>query len=218
MSKEQNLSAKAQKVDLTLVSSHANEAEARVLELGDAKYSRRDYLNRDNYDQDAMRALLRHVGEVMKGNQYDEESGQHHLAHVRANCGIILECWAVHKVEPGVNWPHEAAKPEIGSPPVFVGENGYTSGDGVKTNPVGTITNSPGYDPVSQGEAADAFEQVREIHKAFEQKHPIGALPEEKGIHEAFRRGPAAREKTGPPRSPYDLAKVPRPKGGPAIG
>ena len=176
MSKERNLSAKSKKVDLTLVSSHANEAEARVLELGDAKYSRRDYLNQPNYDQDAMRALLRHVGEVMKGNQYDEESGQHHLAHVRANCGIILECWAVHKVEPGVNWPHVAAKPEIGSPPHFVGENGYSKD-----------ADMPACEPVSQGEAADFFDQAREIHKAFTEKHP----------------------------SPYDLAKVKRPRGYP---
>ena len=67
---DSNLSEKSKKVDLTLVSAVANEAEARVLEVGDSKYSRRDYLNRDHYDQEAMRALLRHVSEIMKGNQY----------------------------------------------------------------------------------------------------------------------------------------------------
>ena len=113
-------SIKAAKIDLTLISANANEAEARVLAVGDSKYSRRDYLDQPEYDLEAMRALLRHVAEIMKGEQYDEESGQHHLAHVRANAGIILEVWAVHKVEPGVNWPHVPAKPKLGDPPVFV--------------------------------------------------------------------------------------------------
>ena len=111
MDQDLNHLDKAKKVDLTLVSAHANEAEAKVLAVGDSKYSRRDYISRKDYDVAAMKALLRHVAEVMKGNQYDEETGQHHLAHVRANAGIILEIWAANGTEPGRGWPHEPAKP-----------------------------------------------------------------------------------------------------------
>jgi hypothetical protein len=117
MTTAEKYALKNRKVDLTLVSAHANETEARVLEMGDAKYARRDYLKQENYDLEAMRALLRHVAAIMKGQQYDQESGQHHLAHVRANCGIILECFAFHNIEPGKNWPHEAATPKLESPP-----------------------------------------------------------------------------------------------------
>ena len=131
MNKSEKYAAKAKKVDLTLISANANETEARVLEMGDAKYSRRDYLNQPDYDLEAMRALLRHVSEIMKGEQYDEESGQHHLAHVRANAGIILEFWASHNVEPGVNWPHVPAKPKLGSPPTEIVADDEKAGDRV---------------------------------------------------------------------------------------
>lgn len=130
---DQQYAEKAAKVDLTLISAHAAEAEARVLMFGDSKYSRRDYLNQPDYDLEAMRALLRHVGEVMKGNQYDQETGQHHLAHIRANAGIILECWAVHDVEPSVNWPHVAAKPKVGKVPAGLVTG--TMAPGAENNP-----------------------------------------------------------------------------------
>ena len=108
---------KSTKVDLTLVSQHASEQESRVLAHGDGKYERRDYLDKPDYDREAFKALLRHVGAILKGEQYDDETGQHHLAHVRANTGIILEYWATHTVEPGINWPHVAASPALESPP-----------------------------------------------------------------------------------------------------
>lgn len=119
MKKAEKYDMKSKKVDLTLISANAAEAEARVLMFGDSKYSRRDYLEQPDYDLEAMRALLRHVSEIMKGEQYDQETGQHHLAHIRANAGIILECWAVHGSEPGANWPHVAAGPKLASPPEF---------------------------------------------------------------------------------------------------
>lgn len=111
MSASPDYSEKFAKVDLTLISSVATEAEGRVLMHGDSKYARRSYLERPGYDIEAFRGLLRHVAAIMKGEQYDAETGQHHLAHIRANTGIILECWESHNEEPSARWPHEPAKP-----------------------------------------------------------------------------------------------------------
>ncbi len=116
MSERPDYSEKFSRVDLTLISSFANETEGRVLMHGDSKYARRSYLDTPGYDVEAFRALLRHVAAIMQGEQYDEETGQHHLAHIRANTGIILECWASHNEEPSAGWPHEPAKPKATEP------------------------------------------------------------------------------------------------------
>lgn len=151
MKTAEQYATKAKKIDLTLISANANEAEARVLEVGDSKYARRDYLNQPDYDLEAMRALLRHVAEVLKGNHYDEETGQPHLAHVRANTGIILECWAVHNIEPGMNWPHEPAKPQLWNAPSW--EEGVVDDLHAKAD---------ASQEMSQGTVAEAFMAVKE--------------------------------------------------------
>lgn len=115
--KSEEYATKFKKVDLTLIPAACQIPEANVLAHGDSKYARRDYLTKDGYDVEAFRAILRHVNKILCGEQYDQDSGEHHLAHIRANTGIILEFWANHNIEPGEKWPHEQAKPKLQDPP-----------------------------------------------------------------------------------------------------
>lgn len=78
------------KVDYTLLPLDALEAEARVWMMGERKYGRSNWtkLWGDDTPQVAMASALRHIFAYLNGEEYDPESGIHHLAHVRCNCAM----------------------------------------------------------------------------------------------------------------------------------
>lgn len=78
------------KVDYTIVPIDALEEEARVWTAGQEKYGRRNWekLWGDETPNVAMASLLRHVYAYLQGEEYDPETGLHHLAHARCNCAM----------------------------------------------------------------------------------------------------------------------------------
>ncbi len=81
----------SKKVSLSLIPPVANILEAKVMELGAAKYKAfnwRETSIRQTVYQDA---TLRHLYAIMDGQDIDPESGISHWAHIRANTGIVLD-------------------------------------------------------------------------------------------------------------------------------
>lgn len=78
------------KVDYTMLPLDALEAEARVWMGGEAKYGRRNWerLWGDRTPEVVGASALRHLFAYLGGEEYDPESGLHHLAHLRANCAM----------------------------------------------------------------------------------------------------------------------------------
>jgi hypothetical protein len=74
------------------------EQEARVFELGAAKYGaynwRTDAVSFSTYYE----AAIRHLHAAWAGEETDPESGQSHLAHVRACMAIIMDAGAHGKL------------------------------------------------------------------------------------------------------------------------
>lgn len=79
------------KPQLHLNPAAGSEAQARALELGASKYGafnwRRNKVNLTTY----LSAMKRHIDQIMDGQDLDDESGVHHLGHVMAGCGIVLD-------------------------------------------------------------------------------------------------------------------------------
>jgi hypothetical protein len=96
MSEQDALDEKAVKRDHSLLPGIFLDATTDALSNGAAKYSRRGYLHEPGYDISAWRALLRHVVAIQSGENYDLESGQHHLNHIAANVAMILDVTAEH--------------------------------------------------------------------------------------------------------------------------
>lgn len=78
------------KVDFTLLPLDSLEAEARVWMAGEKKYGRTNWekLWGEDTPRIAMASALRHIFAYMSGEEYDKETGIHHLAHVRCNCAM----------------------------------------------------------------------------------------------------------------------------------
>lgn len=79
------------KPQMHLIPPVANVYEAKVMKTGADKYGpfnwRKDKIALSTY----ISALLRHLHAFQDGETYDVDSGQPHMAHVRANTGIILD-------------------------------------------------------------------------------------------------------------------------------
>lgn len=78
------------KVDLSLVSPVLQEGVARCMMLGAEKYGRHNYLSGFKYTR-LLASLKRHLLSVERGEDYDEESGLHHLFHVAANVQMLVD-------------------------------------------------------------------------------------------------------------------------------
>lgn len=81
---------KKEKLDLTLLPATFLEEVSKVLVMGAEKHERFGYLDQPDYDVQAWRALLRHVVAIGDGELEDGESGLDHVAHIAANCAILL--------------------------------------------------------------------------------------------------------------------------------
>jgi len=81
------------KVDLTLVPTEANKAEARVWGFGADKYGRDNWkkLWGDDTVNVVMASLLRHSYAILEGEINDPESGEQHAAHIRCNAAMLIE-------------------------------------------------------------------------------------------------------------------------------
>lgn len=79
------------KVDLTLVPTIALELEARALMFGEKKYGRYNYTQGFEVSR-LLAATLRHTLAYRDGQDYDTESGLHHLGHARATLAMLLHC------------------------------------------------------------------------------------------------------------------------------
>lgn len=64
--------------------------EARVLKSGADKYGRRNFRDTTIDASTYVGALLRHVVAWADGEDVDPDSGEHHLAHVRACCAVVM--------------------------------------------------------------------------------------------------------------------------------
>ena len=79
------------KVPLSMISPAALEAEARVMALGAAKYGAYNFTDNRMKASTYADAMLRHILQWWAGEDCDQESGQPHLAHLRACAAILIE-------------------------------------------------------------------------------------------------------------------------------
>lgn len=78
------------KPDLSLVSYHFKCAIARVMMLGEKKYGRWNY-RKGHEVHLILAAIERHLGKFAEGEDLDDESGESHLAHIAADCMMIVD-------------------------------------------------------------------------------------------------------------------------------
>lgn len=81
------------KPQLHLIPLAAQEEMARALELGARKYGERNWLLGDGVNLTTyLSAMARHLALITDGKEdIDPESGAHHLGHIMAGCGIVLD-------------------------------------------------------------------------------------------------------------------------------
>jgi hypothetical protein len=85
------------KPDLSLI-PYCVEAElARAMMYGEEKYARYDYYKGHKLS-DLVSAARRHLSKFYAGEDLDDESGVHHLAHCMANCLMML-----HQIDLGTS-------------------------------------------------------------------------------------------------------------------
>lgn len=73
------------KVDLSILPFESLERVSRVMMFGEEKYGRDNWRHLEDPDKRLMKAMLRHISEIIKGNRYDNETGMEHIAHVACN-------------------------------------------------------------------------------------------------------------------------------------
>jgi hypothetical protein len=77
------------KLEWSLLDYEAMEEVIRVLEKGAVKYGADNYKKGLNRYQ-VLDAMQRHLVELMKGNEEDEETFYHHAAHIICNAMFYL--------------------------------------------------------------------------------------------------------------------------------
>lgn len=79
------------KAQLHMIPPAGAEAMARALELGARKYGERNWVQHQVNLTTYVSAMRRHLDCLMDGENLDAESGVHHLGHVMASAGIVLD-------------------------------------------------------------------------------------------------------------------------------
>jgi hypothetical protein len=80
------------KPQLHQITPAAQEEEALALEHGANKYGERNWLQGDGINMSPyLSAMKRHIDAILDGEDIDPESGVHHLGHIRAGAGILLD-------------------------------------------------------------------------------------------------------------------------------
>lgn len=89
--RDEKLAIKAAKPQITLIPPIALLMEARAMENG-LKYGRCSYRQPGIISANGMcDAMMRHILDWLQGEECAPDSGVHHLAHVRAGAGILLD-------------------------------------------------------------------------------------------------------------------------------
>ena len=86
-----------EKPDMSLVEAEAVIEEARVMTFGKRKYGANNWRSGLAWTR-VIAAILRHTFAILRGEDYDPETGLLHAAHVR--CGAAFLIWyKVHRPE-----------------------------------------------------------------------------------------------------------------------
>lgn len=83
------------KPPLGLIPKSALDEEAAVLSFGAEKYETHNWRKGMPWSR-MINAALRHLTAFNEGNDFDNESKLHHLAHVRACCAFLIEYMTTH--------------------------------------------------------------------------------------------------------------------------
>jgi len=83
------------KAPLALIPTSALIEEAHVLAFGAHKYGTHNWRQGIAWSK-LISAILRHMVAFNAGEDFDQESGLHHLAHVRVSCAFLLEYMSSH--------------------------------------------------------------------------------------------------------------------------
>lgn len=84
------------KLRYDLISPIALEELAKVMTNGAEKYGEHNWRKGMNYTS-MIASALRHLMEINKGNDIDDESGLHHSAHVMANMMMLTDYYTTYK-------------------------------------------------------------------------------------------------------------------------
>jgi hypothetical protein len=105
--------AGAAKTPLHFIPPVALAAEGRVMAAGAAKYGAFNWSDGGVIASTYYSAAMRHLMQWFSGENVDPESGESHLAHVRACMGILIDAEAQGVLED--DRPKTAAFPTSGS-------------------------------------------------------------------------------------------------------
>lgn len=79
------------KPQLHLIPRVAMEEMAKALQVGKERYGERNWVQVPVQQSTYVSALLRHAIAFQDGEDVALDSGVHHMAHILANCAIILD-------------------------------------------------------------------------------------------------------------------------------
>ncbi len=89
---------------------------ASIMAMGAEKYDANNWQQVDDFEARYTAALHRHVNAWQQGEQNDEESGRHHLAH--AACNLMFLFWNEEVIHENPNVQrHQSEYPEIDKGP-----------------------------------------------------------------------------------------------------
>ena len=83
------------KIRYDLVPSFAQEQYAKVLTAGAAKYGDNNWKKGMSWTT-VLASLERHLAAIKKGEDYDEETGLLHSAHIMCNAGFLTEYYHIY--------------------------------------------------------------------------------------------------------------------------
>ena len=79
------------KPQLQLIPPALNEATAQALQNGATKYGAWNWRENKVEMMTYLGAIRRHLDDFLEGENLAPDSGVHHLGHIAANCGILLD-------------------------------------------------------------------------------------------------------------------------------
>lgn len=86
------------KPQLQLIPPALNAETAKALACGAQKYGTWNWRGGQVEMMTYLGAMKRHIDALIDGEDTDPESGAHHLGHVAARCGIVLDALAHRKL------------------------------------------------------------------------------------------------------------------------
>lgn len=81
----------ATKPDLSLVPASGIVYEALAMMDGKAKYGAYNWREKKVQMMTYLAAILRHTYALIDGEDFAQDSGRHHLGHIKATAGIIID-------------------------------------------------------------------------------------------------------------------------------